>query len=43
MRRLGLALSLILALTLTPSAPAQPQEKWVTAWAASVQGPYRCM
>jgi lysophospholipase L1-like esterase len=38
MRRLGLALSLILTLALAPSA--QAQEKWVTAWAASVQGPY---
>jgi len=40
MRRLGLALSLILTLALAPAAPAQAQEKWVTAWAASVQGPY---
>jgi len=39
MRRLSLALSLILALA--PSlALAQAQEKWVTAWTASVQGPY---
>ena len=41
MRRLSLALSFILALALTPfAAPVQAQEKWVTAWAASVQGPY---
>jgi lysophospholipase L1-like esterase len=38
MGRLGLALSFILMLAL--EAPAQAQEKWVTAWAASVQGPY---
>lgn len=38
MRRLSLALSFILTLALV--APAQAQEKWVTAWAASVQGPY---
>jgi lysophospholipase L1-like esterase len=41
MRRRGLALSFLLALALTPfAAPVQAQEKWVTAWAASVQGPY---
>ena len=41
MRRLGLALSFVLTLALAASAaPAQAQEKWVTAWAASVQGPY---
>lgn len=39
MRRITLALSLIFALAL-PAPPAQAQEKWVTAWAASVQGPY---
>ena len=38
MRRLGVALSLFLAFAL--AAAAQAQEKWVTAWAASVQGPY---
>jgi lysophospholipase L1-like esterase len=40
MRRLGLVLSLILAPTLASSVSAHAQEKWVTAWAASVQGPY---
>jgi lysophospholipase L1-like esterase len=41
MRRLGLALSVLFVLALTvAAAPAQAQEKWVTAWAASVQGPY---
>jgi lysophospholipase L1-like esterase len=41
MRRPGLALSFILTLVLSPSAAsAQAPEKWVTAWAASVQGPY---
>ncbi len=39
MRRLGLALSLIFTLALAASS-VQAQEKWVTAWAASVQGPY---
>jgi lysophospholipase L1-like esterase len=39
MRPLGLVLSLILALAAS-AAPAHAQEKWVTAWAASVQGPY---
>jgi lysophospholipase L1-like esterase len=33
--------SLILTLALAAcAAPAQAQDKWVTAWAASVQGPY---
>jgi lysophospholipase L1-like esterase len=40
MRPLGSAFLLVLAFALAPSAPAQPQEKWVTAWAASMQGPY---
>lgn len=42
MRRLGLALSFVFvfALVLASLAPAYAQEKWVTAWAASVQGPY---
>lgn len=41
MRRLGIVLSLILTLALAPSAArAQAQEKWITAWSASVQGPY---
>jgi lysophospholipase L1-like esterase len=41
MRRPDLALSFIVTLVLFPSAaPAQAPEKWVTAWAASVQGPY---
>ena len=42
MRRLGLALSFVsvLALAFASLAPAHAQEKWVTAWAASVQGPY---
>jgi lysophospholipase L1-like esterase len=41
MRRPGLALAFILTLALFPSAaPAQAPEKWVAAWAASVQGPY---
>src|SRR5262249_38483174 len=39
MRPFGVVLSLILALA-AAVAPAQAQEKWVTAWAASVQGPY---
>jgi lysophospholipase L1-like esterase len=39
MRRLAFAFSLIFVLA-APSQPAQAQEKWVTAWAASVQGPY---
>src|SRR5262249_50884828 len=39
MRRLGFALWLIFALAAS-AVPAQAQEKWVTAWAASVQGPY---
>ena len=38
MRHIGLALSLLLALALAPSA--QAQEKWIAAWAASAQGPY---
>jgi lysophospholipase L1-like esterase len=37
MRPLALALSFALAAS---AAPAHAQEKWVTAWAASVQGPY---
>jgi lysophospholipase L1-like esterase len=41
MRRLAFVVSLILALLLAASpAPVAAQEKWVTAWAASVQGPY---
>jgi lysophospholipase L1-like esterase len=41
MRRLDFVASLILTLLLAASAtPAHAQEKWVTAWAASVQGPY---
>src|SRR5689334_17008033 len=40
MHRLGLALSLILAPALASSVPAHAQEKWVTAWAASLPGPY---
>jgi lysophospholipase L1-like esterase len=35
------SLFLVVALALVPSAaPAQSGQKWVTAWAASVQGPY---
>src|SRR5215469_2884038 len=41
MRSLGLALSFVFVLALVLAAPvAHAQEKWVTAWAASVQGPY---
>jgi lysophospholipase L1-like esterase len=40
MHRRVFTLSLILTLALAASAPAHAQEKWVTAWAASVQGPY---
>jgi lysophospholipase L1-like esterase len=41
MRRLRLALSFLPVLALILAAPvAHAQEKWVTAWAASVQGPY---
>ena len=40
MRRLALALSLILMLAFASATSAQAQDKWVTAWAASVQGPY---
>ncbi|MBV8752767.1 MAG: lysophospholipase [Hyphomicrobiales bacterium] len=41
MRRLRLALSFVFILALIIAAPpAHAQDKWVTAWAASVQGPY---
>ena len=40
MRHLHLAFLFVIALGPAPSAQAQAQEKWVTAWAASVQGPY---
>jgi lysophospholipase L1-like esterase len=42
MRHLSLPFSFVFVtvLALASPAPAQAQEKWVTAWAASVQGPY---
>jgi hypothetical protein len=41
MRRLSFALSFVFVLAVTVAAPvAHAQEKWVTGWAASVQGPY---
>jgi len=42
MRHLSLPFSFVFVavLALASAAPAQAQEKWVTAWAASVQGPY---
>jgi lysophospholipase L1-like esterase len=38
--RLVPSLSLIVALAVAPSAAPAQSQKWVTAWAASVQGPY---
>jgi hypothetical protein len=38
--RLIPSLSLIVALAVAPSAAPAQSQKWVTAWAASVQGPY---
>jgi len=41
MGRLSVAFSFVFMLALALAAPvAHAQEKWVTAWAASVQGPY---